>query len=71
MPIYEFRCNKCGNEFEYLCFTSKDSENAVCTSCGSEKTEKMMSACSSMSGSGGDSLGSPASSSCGSHGGFS
>ncbi|AMK10640.1 FmdB family zinc ribbon protein [Pseudodesulfovibrio indicus] len=53
MPIYEFGCKDCGNEFEELVF----SRDAVppCPRCGSMQTEKLMSACASrVQGSGPD-----------------
>ena len=43
MPIYEYRCKKCGFQDEYL---QKVSEPplSVCTSCGKAKFEKLLSA---------------------------
>jgi len=41
MPILEYRCTACGNEFEILVLNS--SPVPGCTSCGSEDIEKMMS----------------------------
>jgi len=67
MPIYEFKCKKCGNKFEYLCFNSKDAENAQCPNCGAQETERLLSCFSSMS-SGGALTGT---SSCSPSGGFS
>lgn len=43
MPIFEYVCKKCKNQFEELVF-SQD-EQAVCPSCGSTRTEKLMSCC--------------------------
>lgn len=40
MPIFEFVCNKCGNEFEVIVF--KD-EKQNCPNCGSEELTKKMS----------------------------
>jgi putative FmdB family regulatory protein len=43
MPIYEFRCGECGNEFETLVLGSR--EDAVgCPVCGSKDTKKILSA---------------------------
>ena len=43
MPIYEYHCNKCHIDFEYLVFGN---EKPACTSCNSKKVTKQMSACS-------------------------
>ena len=52
MPIYEYRCQACGKEFEELVF-SRD-ECPPCPSCASARTEKLLSCCrSQMSGEGG------------------
>lgn len=42
MPIYEYKCCDCSNEFEELVF-SQD-ELPPCPKCGSKKVEKLMSA---------------------------
>ncbi|PIS16183.1 MAG: FmdB family transcriptional regulator [Candidatus Portnoybacteria bacterium CG09_land_8_20_14_0_10_44_13] len=42
MPIYEFRCKKCGKKFEQLVL--KKSETVSCPKCGHKKTEKLFSA---------------------------
>lgn len=42
MPIYEFGCAKCGNEFEELVMNKKS--QPVCPKCGSTDTHKLMSA---------------------------
>jgi putative FmdB family regulatory protein len=34
MPIYEYRCEKCGTEFEKLVRRSADSNGVTCPSCG-------------------------------------
>ena len=69
MPIYEFRCKKCGHVFEEFVFSSKKDYNDItCPTCGEKKSEKLMSAfCSTSSTSSG--FGASAGS-CGS-GGFS
>jgi putative FmdB family regulatory protein len=43
MPIYEYECQACGHQFEYLLLPS--SPAAKCASCGSKKLEKMISKC--------------------------
>jgi len=43
MPIYEYRCAKCGGEFEEL--TSLSSREAVsCHACGSRRVARLLSA---------------------------
>ncbi|MFH1350177.1 MAG: zinc ribbon domain-containing protein [Pseudomonadota bacterium] len=71
MPIYEFRCNECGRDFEQLVFASDGKINFICPSCGSNDTCKLMSSFSCGSSSEVNGLGSSISSGCGSSGGFS
>lgn len=42
MPIYEYQCEACENEFEKLVFNT--SEKIVCPKCKSKKVHRMMSA---------------------------
>ncbi|GFK93266.1 hypothetical protein NNJEOMEG_01097 [Fundidesulfovibrio magnetotacticus] len=42
MPIYEYRCNQCGADFEELVFGDA---KPPCPQCGSQDTGKLMSAC--------------------------
>ena len=59
MPIYEYRCENCGAEFETLVFTPRDIMSVACTTCGSDKVSKLMSGASVLQGdSGGGSCGS-------------
>ena len=44
MPIYEYKCKKCGNQFEMLTFGMSEKADAVCPKCKSKKTSRMMSA---------------------------
>ncbi|MBE6440756.1 MAG: zinc ribbon domain-containing protein [Desulfovibrio desulfuricans] len=62
MPIYEYNCNKCGQDFEELVF---DEALPACPHCGSSDTRKLMSCCARHKGGadGGDSA--PAASSGG------
>lgn len=46
MPIYEFKCEECGNSFEI--FSSLD-EKAICPKCGSLRVKKKISRVSSSS----------------------
>ncbi|MBN2034979.1 MAG: zinc ribbon domain-containing protein [Deltaproteobacteria bacterium] len=68
MPIYEFRCKKCGKIFEQLFFPSDKTENILCPFCGANGPDKLMSSFSCNSTAGGNAS---ASSSCASQGGFS
>ncbi|WP_022853827.1 FmdB family zinc ribbon protein [Thermodesulfatator atlanticus] len=49
MPIYEFTCADCGETFEELVLGGKI-EGLKCPKCGSERVEKIMSACAFKSG---------------------
>jgi len=44
MPIYEFKCMKCKNEFEYLVIGSNG--DVSCPDCNTKKVQRLMSACS-------------------------
>ncbi len=47
MPIFEFKCSHCETRFEELLFSYKTETKRIrCPSCGSEDTEKLMSASS-------------------------
>jgi len=43
MPIYEFKCKKCGLDFEKIFFSSDKEEAVPCPECKSKKTRKLMS----------------------------
>ncbi|RLC93193.1 MAG: zinc ribbon domain-containing protein [Chloroflexi bacterium] len=43
MPVYDFRCHQCGKVSEVF-LRSPQSETVCCPSCGSERTEKLISA---------------------------
>lgn len=44
MPIYEYKCRKCGNITEYLVGVGKNEiEEKVCRECGSENLYKIFS----------------------------
>jgi len=62
MPIFEYKCHSCGQEFSKLVFNS--SEQIKCPECGDADVKKKVSAFSSSSGY------SPSGSSCGSSSGF-
>ncbi|MCX5799364.1 MAG: zinc ribbon domain-containing protein [Proteobacteria bacterium] len=40
MPIYEYLCEQCGNEFELLVFKN---DNPVCPACGEKEPKRKMS----------------------------
>lgn len=50
MPIYEYRCKKCGIDFEEIMGT--DAPAPACPACNSEKTEKLLSRACFRTGSG-------------------
>lgn len=64
MPIYEYQCQDCGKNFEYLVIGKPDPE---CTACHSKKVCRLMSTCGFFSkSSGGETVkSSAATSSCG------
>jgi len=42
MPIYEYRCRDCGEQFEKLVLSSR-ADQVECENCGSSETEKLIS----------------------------
>ena len=50
MPIYEYKCNKCGETFEEFQNINEGNEKLTCPSCGEPKPERIMSAFSSAGG---------------------
>jgi putative FmdB family regulatory protein len=66
MPIFEIRCEDCGYAGEVLIIDR--SASMICPSCGSQKTTKLMSATSSLTGRGAQPLPGPGDTGCcGSH----
>lgn len=49
MPIYEFRCAACENEFETMASISKVAET-TCPSCGAGNPRRLMSVIAGMAG---------------------
>ncbi|MBU4534007.1 MAG: zinc ribbon domain-containing protein [Eubacteriales bacterium] len=43
MPIYEFRCDKCGHRFEKLCPMGETGENVKCPECDQVYPRKLVS----------------------------
>jgi putative FmdB family regulatory protein len=67
MPIYEFKCLKCGNVVEMLFKSSTEEIEMKCASCGSLSLERVISATNfSVSGSSGGSKATSQSRTCGS-----
>jgi len=67
MPIYEFICNSCGNEFEAI-VSSTDTTSVSCESCQSDDLKKVMSASSIKVGGSATPLASVPSAGCGNSG---
>jgi putative FmdB family regulatory protein len=70
MPLYEYRCNECGAEFEKMLRFSEADQLPTCPDCQSPQTRKKLSAVASF-GSGDSGSSGYASSSCSPRGGFS
>ncbi|MBW2107840.1 MAG: zinc ribbon domain-containing protein [Deltaproteobacteria bacterium] len=51
MPLYEYRCTKCGLEFERIVF-STDKQRVTCPQCGASQTKRLLSVFSSGEASG-------------------
>jgi putative FmdB family regulatory protein len=70
MPLYEYHCNECKEDFEKMVRFSEADQSPTCPSCLSQDTSKKISRVAAFASSlGGSSL--STSSSCGSGGGFS
>ncbi len=46
MPIYEFKCEDCGKEFEKFVVSFSQIDSVKCPECGSSNVKKKVSACS-------------------------
>ncbi len=44
MVSYDFKCQKCGTEFEVSCHMDELKDKAVCPKCGSGQVEQKLSA---------------------------
>jgi putative FmdB family regulatory protein len=65
MPIFEFECSSCSQQFEELVMSQEAESQVVCPECGSEDNRKLISTFASRtSGSSSFSLGSSSMSSC-------
>ena len=47
MPIYEFKCNSCGKDFESLVLIASAVDSITCKHCQSKDIKKIISATSS------------------------
>lgn len=71
MPLYEYHCNQCGQEFEKVLRFDQSDELPVCPVCHSSETQKRISVFASLGGgSGFTSTGTESSSCSGGRGGF-
>ncbi|MFW6357090.1 MAG: FmdB family zinc ribbon protein [bacterium] len=43
MPIYEFQCLKCRDQFEEIILSSSETESVQCPKCGCAKVTKLLS----------------------------
>lgn len=43
MPLYEYRCQDCGQKFEKLVSISSRDQEVSCPSCGSSRSERAIS----------------------------
>lgn len=68
MPIYEYRCESCEEEFEDLVRMSTPDEEIECPSCGAHRAKRLLSLTSSHSGTPGVAARATARSGCGSSG---
>lgn len=60
MPIYEYHCEQCDHDFEYLVFNGQEPD--ACPSCNSDQVARQMSICGFVSkGAGGETVSSSAS----------
>jgi len=54
MPIYEFRCEKCGRRFERLCPMGESGLNLECPVCGHPAPRRVMSGFAAGAGANGE-----------------
>jgi len=54
MPLYEYRCQQCGETFEQLVPAGKRNRPGACPKCGSERVSKLLSLFGRLFGRGGD-----------------
>lgn len=47
MPIFEYRCENCGEKYDHFHKSSLSNKDVICPKCGSEKNKKLFSTFSS------------------------
>jgi putative FmdB family regulatory protein len=67
MPLYEFRCPRCGETFEELVRNLEQADEVVCPECGEKDVERLQSGFATVASGAGTTPGS----SCSPRGGFS
>lgn len=70
MPMYEYRCEDCGENFEVIVRFADADKIQPCPNCGATRTFKKISATAAIGFSGGGGSAYSTGSSCGSGGGF-
>ncbi len=50
MPVYDYKCQKCGLVFEKFLRTMAAAGSVTCEKCGSAKVEKLITCCAISSG---------------------
>jgi putative FmdB family regulatory protein len=43
MPVYEYKCNDCGKQFEFLMLRESDKDELKCSKCGGTDLERLLS----------------------------
>jgi putative FmdB family regulatory protein len=71
MPVYDYKCQKCGKVFEKFLRSLSAAASVTCERCGSPKVQKLITCCAISSGgkaeSGGSSNSSHSCGTCSSH----
>ena len=50
MPVYDYKCQKCGKVFEKFLRSLSAAASVTCEKCGSKKVKKLVSCCAISSG---------------------